>query len=433
MRRIILLLTLLVLCLSFIPTDELDPSQWFSQPDSSLPEWDVDRFFEGKQLFTTDWTTEGGINEFTGLGPHYSQTSCISCHPFNGRGAPPRDGGVPFTSVLKIASGNTTMDGPIPDSVFGLQLSTYSARSFPTEGYVTLDFFEEDLMHLSGDQTMVLRAPQIHFASNENERYQPNFHSLRMAPAVVGLGLIERISEEEILLLEDVLDADGNGISGKANRVVQPKGEDPVIARFGWKASAASLEHQVCFALWNDMGLTNSYFQLPNCDKHIACKVQGTLHPHPEVGDEEVKLITDYVRFLSAPPSVGEAPSGGQKIFSSVGCADCHRPSYTIEVLGDSRTFSPYSDFLLHDMGTSLADGFAEFMADGAEWRTAPLWGLGAAREVNSYLFLMHDGRARNIEEAILWHGGEAEKAKNRYLELSAEERSTLIRFINTL
>ncbi|MDZ7851277.1 MAG: di-heme oxidoredictase family protein [Halomonas sp.] len=257
---------------------------------------------------------------------------------------------------------------------------------------------------------------------------------------MIGLGLLEAIPAERITERADPEDRDGDGISGRINRVWDEERGETVMGRFGWKAGQPSVEQQNLRAFADDMGLTSSLFPHTDCMPSQDCAVL----PHggsPEVSDEIADFVAFYASSLAVPKRRQmEDPRvvAGAETFNTLGCAACHTPRQRTAAdaarpeLAD-QTLWPYSDLLLHDMGEGLADGRPEFEATGREWRTPPLWGIGLAQKVNPQAGFLHDGRARTLEEAILWHGGEAGPAAAGYRALSTSSRHDLLRFLESL
>jgi CxxC motif-containing protein (DUF1111 family) len=273
--------------------------------------------------------------------------------------------------------------------------------------------------------------------------------SPRLPPPVFGVGLIEAIPEAEILSREDPHDADGDGISGRANRVPVPDwvpytepgaASGVALGRFSRKAQVSTLLQQVTEAFHQDMGITSDFLPFENVNPLSGADTRSADRaPDPEVGEAAVRAVLDYVRFL-APPRPGEVTGErvrGEQLFHEVGCAACHTPMmrtgpHTAEALAFQEV-RLYSDLLLHDLGDALADGRPDAGADGREWRTAPLWGLRVMRDfLGGDAFLMHDGRARSVEEAVRLHGGEAEGARRRFDALSESDRRALLAFVES-
>jgi len=263
----------------------------------------------------------------------------------------------------------------------------------------------------------------------------------RVWQAVFGLGLVEAIPEAQLLELEDANDADGDGISGRANRVWSHTQHRAVIGRIGWKANQPDSAHQTAGAFAAEIGMSTSLRPGQNCaPKQTLCN-EAPNGGEPEISDEIFKRIVDYQRMLAAPARRNlDSPEvqRGAELFIEAQCTKCHRAQLTTGEIADAPWLSkqkihPFSDFLLHDMGEALADGHADFDATGREWRTPPLWGLGLQHAVNGHTRLLHDGRARNVNEAILWHGGEAERAKEAYRATPKRDRDALLAFLSSL
>ncbi|MEC7242020.1 MAG: di-heme oxidoredictase family protein, partial [Myxococcota bacterium] len=365
-------------------------------------------------------------------GPLYINHSCDSCHSRNGRASVAAVGEALEQWVFRV--GNE--DGQSHPKLG--EVLQFSRTSGEGEGSVSIAEWEE----LDGG----LRRPVYSFDGERPERF-----SGRLTPALVGMGLIEALAEADVLEWEDPNDSDGDGISGRAQRIPDPETGELRLGRFGWKAGATSLRHQVASALNTDMGVMTSVFSDPDCGSAQSdCgNTEGA-----ELSEAHLDNLVRYVALLGVRGRRDfDDPSArrGEGLFHDTGCEDCHRSSYitsSYHPLAELRNQSvfPYSDFLLHDMGEELADSLGEADASGAEWRTPPLWGLGLGPCVTggvegafqsqtcvedaSYL---HDGRARSIDEAILWHGGEGAASRAAYQALSAEQKSDLVRFLRSL
>ncbi len=262
--------------------------------------------------------------------------------------------------------------------------------------------------------------------------------SPRIAPPVFGLGLIEAIALNDIIAYADPLDANADGISGKVNMVWDFELNTKVLGRFGWKASQPTLLQQTAAAYQNDMGITNPLFTSETCEGQIQC---DSLGDDPEVDLKILLAATFYPQSLAVPARRNveyKNVMDGKILFASLGCNNCHRPTYTTGVhrehafLSNQKIF-PYTDLLLHDMGEGLADHRSDYLANGNEWRTPPLWGIGLTYTVGGHQNYLHDGRARSLEEAIMWHGGEGQASKNAFRNLTNEERQDVIAFLESL
>ena len=411
-----------------------------TRPVGGMNDAQTDRFILGKSFFRIPWVeAPSATTARDGLGPLFNANTCMHCHPNNGAGST-TDGSMTGSEtsralVLRL-SRTESKDfhslerfGFVPDSRYGAQLSINGVFGVPYEGKVGVrtqsisrtypdgtpyrlekpEFFADDLQYGALDSDTVV--------------------SPRIAPALVGLGKIELIDDGAFLAHADPEDKNGDGISGRPNRVYSPETQSVRMGRYTWKAAAPTLKHQVAAAFSNDMGLTTSLFPQETCTQSQSECLDASKARHPiDVTDERLDAVSYYLTHLKAPAH----PAGFKEekaAFESIGCAACHVPAYTER---NGETIRPYSDFLLHDMGEGLADGRSEFLASGAEWRTAPLWGMGIQNGAHPRRYL-HDGRAKTLEEAILWHGGEAERAKNAFMHLPKPARDNLIRFLEHL
>lgn len=395
------------------------PSAAYSQP---LPGLDADalrRFDHGDRLFSTRRTAQG---RHGGLGPTHLARACADCHRRDGRSRPPdRDDpiGDPLSLRWQDASGAV-----LPN--YGALLSTASLPGVPVEGRLRLEWTQDGLpapMRAQG-----LRWPRPRPESLAFGPLPPEVRmSLRMAPAIIGLGLLEAIPEAQIVAHADPPDRNGDGISGRAARV------DGQLGRFGWKATLPTLHDSVTSAAFLEMGMRSARYPLPDCPPvQVACR--AAVAP-VQLSADEAAALTAYLA-THAVPAAAVDPAG-TALFTAVGCADCHRPRtgttgpHPLPALA-GQVVMAYTDLLLHDLGAALADGYREGDAAAGEWRTAPLWGLGALRSVNGHQRLLHDGRADGVHEAILWHGGEADRARAAYLGLSATDQQRLRRYVET-
>jgi CxxC motif-containing protein (DUF1111 family) len=416
----------------------------FSAPISNLDPDRLRDFAFGRHLFRRNWViAPATVAETDGLGPTFNRVSCSGCHLKDGRGQPPSGPDQPMKSMLIRLSvpGTGPHGGPVPHPVYGGQLQDKGILGVPKEGRATITHLPVD--GLFGDGTRYrLREPVYafdelgHGALGDEILFSP-----RVAPAVYGLGLLEAIDEDVITAAADPDDADGDGISGRVNRVWDPRTEEVALGRFGWKANTASVYTQVAGAALGDMGITSTVFPFENCpDAQSACAAapDGGM---PEIADADLRKLVLYTRALAVPTRRDvhdPAVVRGEALFEAAGCAGCHTPTL---VTGEhsalpefaNQTIHPYTDLLLHDMGEGLADGRPDFQASGREWRTAPLWGIGLIQRVNLHRFLLHDGRADGLMEAILWHGGEARAARDEVLAMPKVDRDALVAFLSSL
>jgi CxxC motif-containing protein (DUF1111 family) len=336
----------------------------------------------------------------------------------------------------------------IPDPVYGEQLQNIAIQGHDGEGQMQIAYSDVPVT-LAGGETVTLRKPTYSVVDLKFGPLHPGVMlSPRIAPPMIGLGLVEAIPEADIRANADPDDADKDGISGRVNEVWSLSQQKVMLGRFGWKAGEPTILDQAATAAAGDIGLSNPLVAKPAGDctaAQTACLAAPNGNSERaggfELGGELLDLVTFYSQNLAVPARRGAGEAmvlKGKALFHKAGCAACHQPSHTTgEAPGQPhlsrQPIWPYSDFLLHDMGEGLADGRPEGDASGREWRTAPLWGVGLTQVVSGHTFLLHDGRARNIEEAILWHGGEAQAARDAYAALSAEDRAALLAFVNSL
>lgn len=418
----------------------------FSRPFPLLAGPRKDPFFVGNSLFNRNWVTApSSTTGLDGLGPTFNAASCSSCHFLDGRGRPPEDGAALESMLVRLSvPGTDAHGGPAPEPVYGGQLNPRAILGVPGEGEATLAWDELPGQYDDGTP-YTLRRPRLVFADLAFGPLDPAvMTSARVAPGVAGLGLLEGIADADLLAGEDPDDRDGDGISGRANRVWDVARGAMAIGRFGWKAGQPGVRQQSAGAFLGDIGITSSLFPAQNCPPaQAACAAApgGDGGDGVEVTDDKLDDVTYYGQTLAAPgrrrvrePEVLE----GKARFTAAGCASCHTPAWTVAELAVApelvgATIRPYTDLLLHDLGEGLADGRPEAGADGREWRTPPLWGIGLVGTVNEHTLFLHDGRARGLAEAVLWHGGEAEAAQRAFRAMSADERARLLAFLESL
>jgi len=414
----------------------------FTQPADNLNPRDFARFFSGDTLFNTNWVSASSVvNGRDGLGPLFNTRSCSSCHFKDGRGEPPSLGEVPDGFLVRVSlPRKDTKGAPKPHPIYGNQISVRALPKAKPEARVSIEYEHVNGSYPDGTSFSLLK-PAIKM---DNWGYGvPGrlLESARVASAVYGLGLLDAIADEAILAQADPDDWDGDGISGRVNRVWSPSKEEHSIGKYGWKANKATLIDQTAGAFQGDIGITSSLFPDENHSlKHldpIAFPSGGS----PEIESRNLEDVVFYLKTLAPPASRFknlESYESGKELFEVAKCSSCHTPQfqtredYSIQALA-GQTIYPYTDLLLHDMGDGLADNRPHFEANGKEWRTPPLWGIGLIPTVNGHSRLLHDGRARNIEEAILWHSGEAEPSKEVYMNLPRNERQQLIDFVRSL
>ncbi|MEO1494172.1 MAG: di-heme oxidoredictase family protein [Pseudomonadota bacterium] len=431
----------------------------FSQPSANISFAGELDFKVGNGLFRKVWVSAPASTRASdGLGPLYNARSCQRCHLKDGRGHPPEGPDDTATSMfLRVSVPGTADDTPIeidgyhatrPDPNYGGQLQDFALPGVPAEYRlaVTYDYVE---IALGGGVAATLRKPTYRA---EDLGYGP-FHpeamvSPRVAPQMIGLGLLEAIPAADILEHADPDDADGDGISGRANIVWSEYYGRPMLGRFGLKAGSPTVQEQSSSAFSGDLGVSTPLHPdgWGECtERQVVCRsVRHGGDPADdgvEIGQTGLDLVTFYSRNLGVPARRDIANPQvlkGKRVFYETGCAACHVPKFVTHRLADQKEQSfqliwPYSDMLLHDMGEGLADNRPEARANGREWRTPPLWGIGLTKAVSGHTYFLHDGRARNLLEAILWHGGEAEAARDRIVAATPEDRAALIRFLESL
>jgi CxxC motif-containing protein (DUF1111 family) len=435
-----------------------DTTDAFSQLSVNMPfEREMD-FKLGNALFRKLWVASPASTKASdGLGPLYNARACQDCHLKDGRGHPPEgadDGRVSMFLRLSVLGGPTPEAiedwlATVPDPTYGGQLQDFAAPGHLAEGQMEVSYGEVPVTLVDGT-VVSLRAPTYSIA---DPGYGPFAADLlispRVAPQMIGLGLLEAIPAADILALADPDDADGDGISGRAQIVPSVEFGVPMLGRFGLKAGAPTVKEQSAGAFAGDMGLSTPLHPDPwgDCQAgQTACRdapdgQEPDLRDGLEVDAETLDLITFYSRNLGVPERRDvDAPQvlRGKEIFHTLNCAGCHTPKHVTHRLEGQPEQSfqliwPYTDLLLHDMGPGLADNRPEGRATGREWKTPPLWGIGLTGTVSGHTQFLHDGRARNLLEAILWHGGEAEAARNRVIALPKDDRDALIAFLESL
>ena len=430
----------------------------FSQPSGNIAFEDELTFKVGNGLFRKLWVSSPSSTLASdGLGPLYNARSCQRCHIKDGRGHPPEgphDNAISMFLRISIPGDGSARSEEIaeylatlPDPTYGTQLQDFSVAGHPAEYRLHIDY-EEIEVPLSGGETASLRNPTYTAADLGYGPLHPDaMLSPRVAPQMIGLGLLEAIPAVDILALADPDDTNGDGISGRPNIVWSTEFEQPMLGRFGLKAGAPTVREQSAAAFAGDIGISNPLFPAAwgECtETQSECRAA----PHGdgdergfEIDGEGLDLVTFYSRNLGVPArrDVG-APDvlRGKEVFYTTGCTSCHQPSFVTHRLEDQPEQSfqliwPYTDMLLHDMGPGLADNRPEARATGTEWRTPPLWGIGLTEQVSGHTYFLHDGRARSLLEAVLWHGGEAQSQRDAVVNMPPADRAALITFLESL
>jgi CxxC motif-containing protein (DUF1111 family) len=410
-----------------------DTEEAFEQPAPNLDAAALAVHEEGNEAF------EEVFDEVTGVGPLFHNTSCEGCHIGDGRGRPPNPGEQIETMLFRVSiPGTDPFGGPKPAPGFGGQLQTRGITGVLAEGDVQFTYTPVNGQYADGTP-FTLQAP-THTLINP---YTPIPTGMllgpRIAPPVFGLGLLEAVPAVLLYALSDPNDRDRDGISGRVNVVYDAAAQRNAVGRFGLKANQPNLRQQSAGAYNGDMGVTTSLFAAENCEGQLTIP-QCAQHA-PEVDDETLDAAAFYVRTLGVPArrDLNDLQAlRGELLFLSARCSSCHIPIIATGTLPgvpavSNQIIRPFTDLLLHDMGAQLADNRPDFLASGREWRTPPLWGIGLVNTVNEHTNFLHDGRARNIEEAILWHGGEATTARESFRNMSARDRAALLKFLNSL
>ncbi len=411
-------------------------SRAYEHPAPNLSEKSNEEHFEGDLAFDAVFVTAPArVNP--GLGPQFNNASCTGCHLRNGRGLPEKG-----QLLVRVSNPSESSELPERDDYhregvvpsenappvpgIGTQIQDQAIYGHPPEAQVEITWKDQKGQYGDG-QAYELRSPEAKITlTNQQPLPSDILTSLRIPPPVFGLGLLEAVPEKTILALADPEDDNGDGISGRPNQVWDMAKKGTSLGRFGLKANQPNLLQQSAAAYFNDMGVTNPLF--PEADGSS------------DIDAEILKAATVYAQTLAVPARTlldDQKVQRGEQLFTQANCASCHiaelRTGQHEYVELENQTIHPYTDMLLHDMGPGLADNRPDFEANGSEWRTSPLWGIGVAQTVLPYSSYLHDGRARTLEEAVLWHGGEAQSAQDAFVAMSQEDRSSLIRFLRSL
>ncbi|SDZ21128.1 di-heme oxidoredictase family protein [Pseudomonas sp. NFIX28] len=426
----------------------------FSMPSANLSPTRRLDFSVGNSFFRSPWVIAPSTTTARdGLGPLFNTNGCQNCHIKDGRGHPPTpDSNNAVSMLVRLSIPNEPayakaieQMGIVPEPVYGGQFQDMAVPGVAPEGKVRVEY--EPLTVRFKDGTAVeLRKPKLQITQLGYGPMHPDTRfSARVAPPMIGLGLLEAIPEAAILANAQAQAKANKGIAGRPNQVWDDAQQKTVLGRFGWKAGQPNLNQQNVHAFSGDMGLTTSLRPFDDCtDAQTACKQAPNGNGpdgEPEVSDNILRLVLFYSRNLGVPArrDVGSPQVlAGKNLFYQAGCQSCHTPQFTTaadaaEPELANQVIRPYSDLLLHDMGEGLADNRSEFQAGGRDWRTPPLWGIGLTETVSGHTQFLHDGRARNLLEAVLWHGGEAQAAQQQVLSFNAEQRAALLAFLNSL
>lgn len=437
-----------------------DTADAFSLPAANLTFEQELEFRIGNGMFRRVWVSPPASTLASdGLGPLYNARSCQRCHLKDGRGHPPEGPGdsavsmflrisIPAPEASEIAAYIDGIHPTAPDPTYGTQLQDFSLPGHKPEYRLDVSY-EEIEVPLVGGEVAHLRAPTYRAADLGYGPLHANaMLSPRVAPQMIGMGLLEAIPSEDILALADPEDVDGDGISGRPQIVWSDVYDQPMLGRFGHKAGNPTLLEQTASAFAGDIGISNPIHPAGSgdcTDAQTDCR--AAMHGGDaeqsgfEIDQVGLDIVTFYSQTLAVPARRNVSDPEvlrGREVFYTTGCASCHRPNYVTHRLeGDNpasfQLIWPYTDLLLHDMGPGLADNRPEGRANGQEWRTAPLWGIGMTKLVSGHTYFLHDGRARSLLEAVLWHGGEAQRARDTVVDMPPEDRAALIKYLESL
>ena len=429
----------------------------FSHPSANMAfERQLD-FRVGNGIFRKLWVSAPSSTVSSdGLGPLFNARACQRCHLKDGRGRPPAGReraesmllrlSIPGSAAIGRAAGGGDPAGALPEPVYGAQLQNFAVQGVRAEGEMTIAYRERPVT-LADGEVVSLREPVYGVAGPAYGPLHPEtVLSPRVAPPVIGMGLLEAIPEADIAAAADPDDRDGDGISGRASRVWSDEHGRTMLGRFGWRAEQPTVAQQAAAAFRGDIGISTPLYPYPHGDctaaqEECVSAPAGGTREAPEAGTRVFDLVVFYSRNLGVPArrDVGDAKVlEGKRLFYESNCIGCHTPKFVTrrDTAGPEQSFQliwPYTDLLLHDMGEGLADRTATGGAAAREWRTPPLWGIGLTKAVSGHTLFLHDGRARNLLEAVLWHGGEARAARDRVVNMTRGEREALIAFLRSL
>ena len=419
----------------------------FGQPIPGLEREQELMFFVGNSFFNQNWVTApASTTARDGLGPFFNARSCAGCHFKDGRGRPPEEVGEVSGLLIRLGMpGEDAHGAPLPEPNYGTQFQDNAVQEVEAEGTLNIEYEEVTGQYPDGTPYS-LRKPTYKL---ENLAYGDLSEEVALSPRVanqmIGLGLLEAISDDALLSAADPNDTDNDGISGRTNKVWNVQEERMSVGRFGWKAEQPSILQQAAAAFSGDIGITTDVFPDEGCaiaqTECLEVQSGSEAAGEPEIPEDDLRKLVLYSSTLAVPAQRNpDDPQvmRGQSLFSGANCTSCHTATQqtgehpTIPALSN-QTIHPFTDLLLHNMGAGLADDLSDFAAKGSEWRTPPLWGIGLFETVNGHTNYLHDGRARSLEEAILWHGGEAQASKEKFMNFTKEERGALLAFLNSL
>jgi len=427
--------------------------QPFEQPAAVLDYRQVQRFMRGRHHFNQNWVQFPSLGGDWGLGPTFITDRCTGCHVKGGRGDVPKGPDeAPVGLLIRLSvPGEGAGGAPKPHPIYGDQIqnqglmgqgrdATFLGERVPQEADVFVEW-EMRTVALDDGETIELRKPKLRWAKLWfGPLGEDTMISLRLAQPLFGLGLLEAVSEETILALARRQQA--QGLNGRPNYVRDDIGKRTALGRFGWKANQPSIKQQIAAAFAGDLGVTSSLYPEMNCPgPQVDCAAQPPGN-QPELIDNDWEELEFWTQALAVPARRNvDQPQfkRGERLFEDAKCALCHVPELKtgskfpkLPQLAD-QTFRAYTDLLLHDMGEELADGRPDFRAGPRDWRTQPLWGLGLSRQASGSSVMLHDGRARNVVEAILWHGGEAAASRDAFKRMPKADREALLKFVDSI
>ena len=426
--------------------------QAFAQPASVLTSKQRQTFMVGRSVFNRQWAAITSLNGDWGLGPTFIADRCSACHVNSGRGGPPNSSDEQLLSMLVRLSipGTDAHGGPKPHPNYGDQFQNrsmdgsnvdlaYAGTPVPNEADLYLDW-ENQTSTFADGEAVTLRKPKLRIENLKfGELHSSVMTSLRIAPPLVGIGFLEAVAEETILSVAQKQRA--LNFNGRPNRVWDAVNKRMALGRFGWKANVPNLKQQIAAAAIGDMGVNSRLYPEQNCPPVQTVCAQQLPGNFPEIIDHEIDALELWLQALAVPArrDVNDVSvRRGAELFATAQCAVCHVPELRtgrfpkLPQLAD-QVFHAYTDLLLHDMGDELADGRPDFSAGERDWRTPALWGLGLSQTVSGSTAMLHDGRARTVAEAILWHGGEAEKSRERFRSMTKEDREALVLFVESI
>ncbi|WP_255988264.1 di-heme oxidoreductase family protein [Chitinolyticbacter albus] len=420
----------------------------FSLPAPALSDAQKTDFVIGNSFFKKAWVeAPSSTAARDGLGPHFIARSCGACHTLDGRGAPPTitkglQDEQPMALLIRLSiPGSDAHGGPMPEPTYGGQFNNDAIPDVTPEGKVQIRYRELPGTFADGSRYS-LRAPTYtltelgYGALHRDVQLSP-----RIAPHMVGLGLLEAIKVDDVLANAARQAAENKGIKGEPNWVWDAYAQKTVLGRYGWKGNVGSVAHQASGAFLGDIGITSRHFPNEECTAAQKDCLAAPTGGKPEIEDRKLEQVILYSQALAVPSRRNPKDAAvlrGKQVFADALCVSCHVQSYTtgphptLPKLSGQKIW-PYTDLLLHDMGEGLADHRPDYKASGRQWKTPPLWGLGLVPTVNGHSHYLHDGRARNLMEAVLWHGGEAEASKQYVLKLNKQDRDNLVRFLQSL